>query len=145
MDTRLLIVDDDQDTLEVMRRNLALPGYQVAVASGGEEALVFLRGTRVDLLVTDLKMPRASGWDLVRQVRERHPETEILVVSGYLSSEPLPKAGEPEGNFLAKPFTEEELRQAVERALACGRARRGKGPSGEKITGGEELTGRKPR
>jgi len=67
---RLLVVDDAKDTLEVLRRNLESQGYQVFTAPGVAEALKILEGTHINLVITDLKMPKVSGLDLIRHVRE---------------------------------------------------------------------------
>ncbi len=114
----ILIVDNAPDTLEVLRRNLVLEGYRILAASGVAAALEILKTTAVDLVITDLKMPDASGMELVHAVRRDFKETEIMMITGYATVEgavQAVKAGAQE--FLAKPFTEEELLGAVRRAL----------------------------
>lgn len=114
----ILVVDDSSDTLEVIRRNLLSRGYKVFTAPGVEEALGVLSSTGIDLVITDLKMPKASGLDLVRHVRENLKNTEIIMITGYASIEgavTAVKTGAEE--YLAKPFTDEELFAAVKRAL----------------------------
>lgn len=66
---RILVVDDAPDTLELIERNLTANGYQVFTAPGAVEAIRILDSTPVDLVITDLKMPKVSGLDLVRHVR----------------------------------------------------------------------------
>ena len=66
---RILVVDDSADTLEVLQRNLCSKGYQVLTASGVESAVRVLEQAAVDLVITDLKMPKLSGLDLVRRQR----------------------------------------------------------------------------
>ncbi len=115
---RILVVDDCPSTLEVVQRNLAAEGYQVLTAPGVPEAIEVLEGTPVDLVVTDLKMPRVSGLDLVRHVRENFKDTEVMMITGYPSIEgavEAVKTGAEE--YLAIPFTDEELLSAVRRAL----------------------------
>ncbi|MBN2493636.1 MAG: sigma-54-dependent Fis family transcriptional regulator [Deltaproteobacteria bacterium] len=115
---RILVVDDATDTLEVIRRNLALAGYRVWTAEGVEEAVRILQATTVDLVITDKKMPAANGLDLVRHVRENLGDTEVMMITGYATIEgavEAVKAGAEE--YLAKPFTDEELLAAVTRAL----------------------------
>jgi len=115
---RILVVDDAQDTLEVLQRNLSSRGYQVFTAPGVSEALQVLERTAVDLVVTDLKMPKASGLDLVRHVRENLKDTEVVLITGYASIEgavQAVKSGAEE--YLSKPFTDEELFAAVQRVL----------------------------
>jgi DNA-binding NtrC family response regulator len=115
---RLLVVDDAKDTLEVLHRNLTSQGYQVFTAPGVSEALRILEGTPIDLVITDLKMPKVSGLDLVRHVRENFKDTEVMMITGYATVEgavEAVKTGAEE--YLPKPFTEEELFSAVRRAL----------------------------
>jgi DNA-binding NtrC family response regulator len=115
---RILIVDDAPDTLEVLQRNLSSRGYQVFTAPGVAEAIQVLEQTAVDLVVTDLKMPKASGLDLVRHVRENLKDTEAMLITGYASIEgavQAVKSGAEE--YLSKPFTDDELFSAVQRVL----------------------------
>ena len=115
---RILVVDDSAATLEVLQRNLMAAGYQVFAAPGVAEAIEVLDGTALDLVITDLKMPRVSGLDLVRHTRENFKDTEVMVITGYPSIEGAVnavKTGAEE--FLAKPFTDEELLSAVRRVL----------------------------
>ena len=115
---RILIVDDSAPTLEVLQRNLTAAGYQVFTARDVAEALEILKGMALDLVITDLKMPGASGLDLVRHVRENLKDIEVMMITGYPSVEGAVnavKTGAEE--FLAKPFTDEELLSAVLRVL----------------------------
>jgi len=115
---RILIVDDSATTLEVLQRNLASAGYRVFTAPGVAEAIEILEGTALDLVITDLRMPEVGGLDLVRHVRENFRDTEVMMITGYPSIEgavEAVKTGAEE--FLAKPFTDEELLSAVQRVL----------------------------
>jgi two-component system response regulator HydG len=115
---RILIVDDSPATLEVLERNLRSEHYQVTTARSVAEAIAVLDAGQVDLVITDLKMPKASGLDLVRHVRENLRNTEVMVITGYASVQgavDAVKTGAEE--YLAKPFTDEELFAAVRRAL----------------------------
>jgi len=115
---RVLVVDDAPDTLEVLQRNLTARGYGVYTAPGVAEAIQILDRTPVDLVITDLKMPRASGLDLILHVRENLKDTEIVLITGYASIEGAVQAiktGAEE--YLSKPFTDEELFAAVERSM----------------------------
>lgn len=115
---RILVVDDSSTTLEVLQRNLAAAEYQVFTTRGVPEAIEILKGAQIDLVITDLKMPRVSGLDLVRHVRENFRDTEVMMITGYPSIEgavTAVKTGAEE--FLSKPFTDQELLSAVRRAL----------------------------
>ena len=122
---RILVVDDSVDTLEVLQRNLQAKGYQVFTAPGVESAVGILEQTPVELVITDLKMPKVSGLDLVRHVRENLKNTEVMMITGYPSiggAVDAVKTGAED--YLAKPFTDEELFSAVGRALEKLRSRR---------------------
>jgi DNA-binding NtrC family response regulator len=121
----ILVVDDAPATLEVLQRNLAGEGYRVFTATGVVEALKLLEATPVELVITDLKMPHVSGLSLVRHVRENLKDTEVMIITGFATVEgavEAVKAGAE--NYLAKPFTEEELAFAVRQALDKLRMRR---------------------
>jgi len=121
----ILVVDDAPNTLEVLRRNLTSKGYQVFTAPGVVEAIKILDTTPIDLVITDLKMPRVSGLDLIKHVRENFKNTEVMMITGYATvggAVEAVKTGAEE--YLSKPFTDEELFSAVQRALDKLRMRR---------------------
>lgn len=122
---RLLIVDDVPEILEALQRKLTTRGYAVFTAPGAPEAIKLLGETAVDVVITDMKMPRVSGLELIRHVRENLPDTEVMMITGYASvpdAVEAVKTGAEE--YLAKPFTDEELFGAVGRVLEKLRARR---------------------
>ena len=82
MRERILVVDDAPETLEVLRRNLTSKGYQVFTAPGVDDALRILDCETIDLVITDYKMPRVSGLDMVRHVRENMRDTEVMMITG---------------------------------------------------------------
>lgn len=116
---RILVVDDAPEALELLHRCLSSQGYEVLTAPGVAEALNLLDGAEVDLVITALRMPRASGLDLVRHVRENLQDAEVMMITGYATIEGAVEAvkmGAEE--YLSKPFTEEELLASVRRACA---------------------------
>ena len=132
---QILIVDDSPQTLEVIERNLSLQGYLVFTAPGVEKAIRIIESTPIDLVITDLKMPKVSGLDLVRHVRENYKNTEVMMITGYATIEGAVnavKTGAEE--YLAKPFTDEELLSAVKRSLNRLRLRRTGNNKADKMT-----------
>jgi DNA-binding NtrC family response regulator len=114
----VLVVDDSPDTLEVLQRNLESQGYRIYTSPGAVEAIRILESAPMDLVITDLKMPEIDGLSLVRHIQENFKDTEVMMITGYPSIEgavEAVKTGAEE--YLAKPFTEEELFSAVRRAL----------------------------
>jgi two-component system, NtrC family, response regulator HydG len=114
---RILVVDDSAQTVEVITRTLTALGYQVRAASGAADALACLAAEPADIVVTDFRMPGVDGMELTRHIRENHGGTEVVMITGYGSIDhavSAMKIGAAE--YLAKPFTEEELAEAVGRA-----------------------------
>jgi len=121
----ILVVDDAPDTLEVIQRNLASHQFRVLTAHSVEEAVRLLNQAPVDLVITDYRMPKASGLDLVRVVRENFRDTEVMMITGHASingAVDAVKSGAKE--YLAKPFTDEELLNSVTNVLEKLRVRR---------------------
>ncbi|MCP4632937.1 MAG: sigma-54-dependent Fis family transcriptional regulator [candidate division Zixibacteria bacterium] len=115
---RILIVDDAATTVEVLQRNLTSQGYKVFTASAVEEAMKVLDSTSIDLVITDYKMPKVSGLDLIRYVRENLKNTEVMMITGYATingAVEAVKMGAEE--YLSKPFTDDELFEAIRRIL----------------------------
>lgn len=114
----ILAVDDSVATLEVISRNLTAAGYAVHTCGSVEEAGAFLDETPVDLIITDYKMPRSSGLELIKYVRDNFRDTEIMMITGYPSiSGAVEAMRDGAGEYLAKPFTGEELLAVVRRIL----------------------------
>ena len=116
----VLIVEDEAQVLEAAIRSLGQLGYTVVPAQNGLEGLRLCeeRGGRVDLLLTDIVMPRMGGKHLARLVQERFPHIKVLYTSGYTGHavvlhELLP----PEAAFLAKPYVPADLVRKVREVL----------------------------
>jgi signal transduction histidine kinase/ActR/RegA family two-component response regulator len=118
-ETVLLVEDED------MVRNLASElleesGYVVLSASGGEEAINFGKkhNDRIDLLITDVVMPKISGKEVAEQLKKIHPETKVLFMSGY-TDEAIVQQGIVDSDiaFIQKPFSERALTQMVRDVL----------------------------
>ncbi len=118
-DKSILVVDDTQTAIEVIERNLISVGYRVYTATNVADAIHLLENVPIDIVITDYKMPKLSGLDLIRHVRENYYGTEVIMITGYASGKGAVEAvkmGAEE--YLPKPFTDEELFAAVEQALA---------------------------
>jgi PAS domain S-box-containing protein len=116
----ILLVEDEDPVRELTRRCLQQRGYAVLPAASAEEALDVVSGHagRVDLLLTDIVMPGASGPDLARRLTAERPELQVLFVSGYPDDSPdSPGLLEPGSAFLQKPFTADTLARKVRDVL----------------------------
>ena len=110
----ILIVDDDVNILELIQRHLQSLNYHSYKAISVKEAIQILKDTKIDLLITDLRMPEVDGFQLIKYVSEHYPELPKLVVTGYPSlNEALNVMKSGAIDYLVKPFTKEELRAAV--------------------------------
>jgi PAS domain S-box-containing protein len=116
----VLLVEDEEQVRRVAVEVLNALGYQVFEASNGIQAvqLAELLNKPIDLLITDVVMPRMNGRDLAEKIKSLHPETAILYISGY-TDDIIAHAGALEENihFLGKPFSHQELAVKVREAL----------------------------
>ncbi|MDQ7825129.1 MAG: sigma-54 dependent transcriptional regulator [Candidatus Eremiobacteraeota bacterium] len=115
---RILVVDDEFSILKFMEKALGKSGYHALIASSVSEAIKILEITPVDLVITDCKMPRMSGMDLIRHVKENFRFTAVLMITGHPSIEGAVAAVRIGAeDYLTKPFTVNELLTAVRRAI----------------------------
>jgi PAS domain S-box-containing protein len=117
---KILLVEDDDSVRELAREILEMNGYEVVDACNGVEALeVFeAQADTIDLMVTDLVMPRMGGRDLAEKIAPTKPELRVLYLSGYTDSVVLQQGMlDPGSYFLQKPFTPADLAHKVREAL----------------------------
>lgn len=100
---RLLVVDDDAAIREVAAAMLAEEGYRVMTAEDGVEALELVAVSPPDLVITDLRMPRMSGYELLKVLRAQFPRLPVIAISGEFSGDTLPP-GVIADAFLSKDF-----------------------------------------
>ncbi len=118
---RILVVDDDADTCTLITDILEDEGYRVHPCLSGERALELLRQESFDLILSDIRMPRVTGIDLLLQVRRMKLTTDVILITAYASLETAIQALRGEAfDYLTKPFALTELRETVRRALTLG-------------------------
>ena len=116
----ILLVEDDESVREVTREALSAYGYSVVDASDGEEALSIFheRVGAVDLLLTDVVMPRMSGHELARLLRDKDPSLRVLYFSGYTDDTMVHRGIEQEGlDYIQKPYSHVELSRKIREVL----------------------------
>jgi DNA-binding NtrC family response regulator len=114
----ILIVDDDINILELLHRHLQSWNYHTYKAVSVKEAVSILRDTKIDLLITDLKMPEIDGSELIKFVSEHYPKLPKLVVTGYPSvQDSLAAIKSGVVDYLTKPFTKDELKSAIDASI----------------------------
>ena len=120
MDDRksILVVEDEPAFLELLERNLNQNGYAVITAENGEDALELLRQNRVNLILTDLKMPKMDGLQLLKAAKILSPEIEVIMMTAHGDVDTAVEAMQ-EGayHFIRKPFKRNEILLTVTRAL----------------------------
>lgn len=119
--TRILLVDDDDETRELLRDFFDDRGYAVETAGDGTKALLRLATFPADLVITDLEMPGMSGLELIRSVHAAKPQCPVLLVTARAERElPLRRLGRRAGfECLRKPLDLEALEMIVERMTAA--------------------------
>jgi two-component system cell cycle sensor histidine kinase/response regulator CckA len=116
----LLLVEDERQVRHLARRILVREGYHIVEADSPRQALALADapGARIDLLITDVVMPKMNGVELIRQLQAKCPELRTLCMSGYTEDETARRGlRELKVPFLQKPFTPDTLRQKVREAL----------------------------
>jgi len=115
---RVLVVDDDTDTLQLIVEVLEEDGIQALPCGDGERALRLLRQEGFDLVLADIKMPRMTGTDLLFQMRNQGLDTKVILMTAYATLETAVQAVRGDAcDYLIKPFSLKELRRQVRRAL----------------------------
>ncbi|MEM7245265.1 MAG: sigma-54 dependent transcriptional regulator [Acidobacteriota bacterium] len=114
---QVLVVDDEPSSRELLDIILNEEGFTVESASSGPEALQILANGTHDLVVSDLQMPGMDGLELTQQIRERHPDTEVLILTAFGSQERAHEAGKLQADYLRKPFDKTDLLHRIARLV----------------------------
>jgi DNA-binding response OmpR family regulator len=117
-ETRILVMEDDQTISAALDMILTEAGFDVEVAETGEDALEIFEKKGFDLLIADLKLPGIGGIEVIRRVKEKKPETEVIVITG-VGTQPIAEEAMILGahDFLPKPFTDDQIKTAINEAL----------------------------
>jgi len=117
---RVLFVDDEAVACRTMKRQFARAGYDCTPFTDAREALAWFKGQGADVVVTDLRMPGMSGYELIAGLREIDPEVPVIVITAYPSVEGAVEAMKRGAtDFIKKPFEFEELRHVIDRTLGA--------------------------
>jgi two-component system response regulator PilR (NtrC family) len=112
---RILVVDDEQSMREFLEIFLRREGYEVMTAADVDTALLHLESDEVDLVITDMQMPEKTGLDLLLAAREISPDTILIVVTAFGTTDSAISAmKEGAYDYLTKPFKVDELRIVIE-------------------------------
>ena len=126
--TRILIVDDEEMIRVLLTEVLSQEGYDVVTAKDGQEALSILERGGIDLVLTDMVMPRGSGLEVLEAARRYDPSVPVIVMTGYPSIDDaadLVRMGV--SDYISKPFDLEVIRELVRKHLGERRRQRERG------------------
>ena len=120
MDIRILVVDDDQDSVDLVEKILKKDGYRVVPLTDGRKVDEELRKNDIHLAIIDLKMPEVSGLDVVQTIKHHDSDCAVILMTGYATLDSAVSALRGGVvDYLRKPVREDELLGAVRRALAA--------------------------
>ena len=116
--SEILFVDDEKELLLTVDEYLSQRGYNITVVDSGLKALELTKKKRIDVLITDLKMPEVNGIELLKAVKEHQPKTEVIILTGYGSIETAVEALKLGGyDYLQKPIKLDRLKVLIDRIL----------------------------
>ena len=118
MKKTILLVDDEADLREVLNISLSDTGYKVMTAENGTQALNILNDNDIPVVVTDIKMPGIDGIELLRKIKSKNPEAEVIMLTGHGDLELAIKSLKHEAtDFITKPINDDALEMALQRAF----------------------------
>jgi DNA-binding NtrC family response regulator len=116
---QILIVDDEKNICTGLSKALSLEGYQTLTASQGEEAWAIINSTDIDLVISDLKMPKLSGEQLLKRITASYPTLPVIILTGHGTIETAVNAMRDGAfDFVTKPINLDRLTLLVKRALS---------------------------
>src|SRR5271163_516785 len=115
---QVLIVDDEPNLRKILSAQLSRDGYDVLTAEDGGQGLLLLREHHIDLVITDLKMPKVDGMTLLKKALEEEPELPVVLITAHGTIDTAVEALKTGAfDFVTKPFDKDEVRQIVAKAL----------------------------
>ena len=118
MSARILIVDDEEIVIKSCLRILGGGDYHVEAAHDGREALRKVEENPYDVMILDVGMPNMGGLEVLRGVKETHPDVDVIMITGLSQVETVVQARKLGAcDFISKPFEPDELKLVVQRAL----------------------------
>ena len=120
MPKAILFVDDEEHILKALRRLFAQTEYEVFFATSGRGALEIVAAEKIDLIISDMRMPEMDGYQLLKQVKTQYPAIMRVILSGYSDEQEIIKAIQDGSSrmYLMKPWDNEEFLTVIDRLLA---------------------------
>ena len=115
--TKILIIDDEVPTLDMLQLFLEACGYTVLSAENAVQGIEIFKSETPPIVLTDIKMPTKDGFSVLKQIKSMNPETEVLVITGHGDKDLAQQAFELNASeFFNKPLDTNALRAALKRA-----------------------------
>jgi len=115
---RILVIDDEQSMRDFLSIMLKKEGYEVVAAENGEHALKAIHAEIYDLVITDVKMPKVDGIEVLRTVKEVSPETVVIVITAFATTDTAVQAMKLGAyDYITKPFKVDEIKLIIQKAL----------------------------
>lgn len=120
MQPTLLLIDDEQNILHSLKRLFRKEPFRVITANSGAEALRVIEQEEVSVILSDQRMPEMTGSELLNQIKQSHPNTVRLVMSGYTELESITAAINDGAifKFLIKPWDDDKLKEHIKEAFS---------------------------
>jgi CheY-like chemotaxis protein len=113
----VLIVDDEEVVRMALEMVLSDEGYRTMTAADGLEAIGIVEREKIDVVITDMKMPRADGMEVLRAVKAKSPETRVIMITGFASEDAEAARAEGADDFIYKVFRRAQIIESVRRLL----------------------------
>ncbi len=116
----ILVIDDNEIVLKSCKRILESENYSVTICPSATEGIEIIEKHKYDLIILDIVMPGCNGLTLSGKIKDDHPGTKVLIISGYMEPKSFSEIiKEKKMDFLSKPFTPEELLTAVKETITA--------------------------
>ena len=118
MTARILIADDELNIRKVLSATLKKEGYEVVIASNGEDAIALLGNEIIHVIVTDLKMPKADGLEVLGFAKRNHPDTPVILITAHGTVDNAVQALKNGAfDYITKPFEKSDLIRIIDKAV----------------------------
>lgn len=115
---KILVVDDEESVRVILKQILEKGGFEVDVASDGEDAMLKLKGGPFDMLVSDINMPRMDGVALLKKSKEAYPKMPVIFITAYGKDKVIMEAMKTGlSNYIEKPFKMDDVTRTIKENL----------------------------
>ena len=117
--SRILVVDDEDALRMVLSSELSSSGYDVAIASDGDEAITIVQNKKFDLVLLDIKMPKVDGFEVLKFIKKNFPAMKVIMLTGFADlKNAIESKKHGAEDFVSKPYDLVDLLTTIERVLS---------------------------